>query len=102
MLTFQPFSLLGLLHHVSREVCLSCTSLSAPSLPQRSSLYISHLVTAEHLLEYEKEASVPEMAVRDVACHFTILQAYAGTHVALAETHSKTLRAKKVALNVEV
>jgi hypothetical protein len=42
------------------------------------------------------------MAVRDVACHFTILQAYAGTHVALAETHSKTLRAKKVALNVEV
>ena len=53
---------------------------------------ISHLVTAEHLLEYEKEASVPEMAVRDVACHFTILQAYAGTHVALAETHSKSPR----------
>jgi hypothetical protein len=34
-------------------------------------------------------------AVLDVACHFAKLQAYAGTHVALAGTHTETLRAKK-------
>lgn len=34
-------------------------------------------------------------AVLDVACHFTILQAYAGTHVALAGSHTETSKAKK-------
>jgi hypothetical protein len=43
----------------------------------------------------QKDSMPRTQAVLGVACHFTKVQAYAGTHVALAGSHTETLRAKK-------